>query len=63
VGPDDPADVARAHIDIGTDDIRAEVERVVRLGATIESERAGISVLRDPLGLPMCVTGNSPEVS
>jgi hypothetical protein len=60
--PDDRADVARAHIDLGTDDIRAEVARVVRLGATVESEREGITVLRDPIGLPMCVTGNSPDV-
>jgi hypothetical protein len=62
LGPDDRADVARAHIDLGTDDIRAEVARVVRLGATVESEREGITVLRDPIGLPMCVTGNSPDV-
>lgn len=62
LGHDDPDEIARAHIDIGTDDIGAEVARLVRLGATLQSEREGIAVLRDPLGLPLCVTGNRPDL-
>jgi len=61
LGRDDPAEHARAHIDLGTDDIPAEVARLVRLGATVQSEAEGITVLVDPAGLPMCVTGNRPD--
>ena len=60
LGPEDPAEDARCHIDLGTDDIAAEVERLVQLGAVFVNETIGFTVLRDPVGLLMCVTGNRP---
>lgn len=60
LGRDDAADHARAHIDLGADDIPAEVARLVQLGATVQSETEGITVLTDTVGLPLCVTGNRP---
>lgn len=46
---------ARVHLDIETDDVAAEVARVVGLGARVEEERDGYTVLRDPGGLVFCV--------
>ncbi len=60
LGRDDAAHHARAHIDLGADDIPAEVARLVQLGATVQSETEGITVLTDTVGLPLCVTGNRP---
>ena len=51
----------RAHLDIGTDDVRAEVARLDELGAAAVAAGRGWHVLRDPVGLPFCVTANSPE--
>jgi hypothetical protein len=48
---------ARIHLDIETDDIPAEVARLVGLGATVEQERDGITLLRDPGNLVFCVVG------
>ena len=56
---DEPA--TRAHLDLGTDDIETEVERLVSLGATRGETGRGWVVLTDPTGLVFCVTGNSPE--
>ena len=53
----------RAHIDIGTDDIDAEVARAVSLGAERLWPGDGWYALRDPTGLIFCVTGNSPEAA
>jgi len=54
----------RAHLDHGTDDLDAEVRRLVDLGAVdVAPGRGGWHVLRDPAGLLFCVTANSPEVS
>jgi hypothetical protein len=53
----------RAHIDIGTDDIDAEVARAVGLGAERLWPGGGWYALRDPTGLVFCVTGNSPEAA
>jgi predicted enzyme related to lactoylglutathione lyase len=61
LGPDDGAQHARAHLDLGTDDIDAEVERVRSLGAQLLWPGNGFIALRDPLGLVFCVTGNDPE--
>jgi len=61
LGPDDGAQHARAHLDLGTDDIDAEVERVRSLGAQLLWSGNGFIALRDPLGLVFCVTGNDPE--
>jgi predicted enzyme related to lactoylglutathione lyase len=45
----------RVHIDIETDDVAAEVARVVDLGATVIQERTSFTVLQDPGGLVFCV--------
>lgn len=45
----------RVHLDIETDDVTAEVARVVDLGARILEEREGYTVLTDPGGLVFCV--------
>ena len=45
----------RVHLDIETDDVAAEVARVVGLGASILEERDGYTILLDPAGLVFCV--------
>ena len=61
LGSDDPATAVRAHIDLGADDIAAEAERLVGLGAKRLGPGRGWIVLRDPVGMVFCVTGNSPN--
>lgn len=51
----------RAHLDHGTDDVPAEVRRLVALGAEDVGPGRGWHVLRDVAGLLFCVTQNSPE--
>jgi predicted enzyme related to lactoylglutathione lyase len=60
LGEDDGAQQARAHLDLGTDDMDAEVARVRSLGARILWPGDGFIALADPLGLPFCVTRNDP---
>ncbi len=48
-------DRARFHLDLETDDVPAEVARLVGLGAVEVSRGAGWVVLRDPAGLLLCV--------
>jgi catechol 2,3-dioxygenase-like lactoylglutathione lyase family enzyme len=50
-----PGTPARMHLDIETDDVPAEVARVVGLGATVLEDHGGHAVLRDPGGLVFCV--------
>ncbi len=45
----------RVHLDLETDDVAAEVARVVALGASVVEERDGYTVLTDPGGLVFCV--------
>ena len=45
----------RVHLDVETDDVPAEVGRVVALGATVVEEREEFTVLQDPAGLVFCV--------
>ena len=45
----------RVHLDIETDDIAAEVARVVALGASVLEAREGYTILLDPGGLVFCV--------
>ena len=61
LGPDDPATTARAHLDLGTDDVEAEVRRLMALGASRVSDGRGWVVLRDPAGQDFCVTGQPPD--
>jgi hypothetical protein len=57
----DAGDQVGAHIDLGTDDQPAEVERVLALGAVEVRADLPWRVLRDPvLGLPFCVTNATP---
>jgi glyoxalase superfamily protein len=53
----------RAHLDQGTDDLDAEVRRLVDLGAADVGPGRGWHVLRDVVGLPFCVTRNPPDLS
>ncbi|GAA1833156.1 VOC family protein [Microlunatus capsulatus] len=46
---------ARFHLDLESDDVEAEVARLVRLGATEVSRGDGFVVLADPAGLLLCV--------
>lgn len=51
VGGDGP----RYHVDIESDDIEAEVRRLVGLGATEVARHRSWVVLRDPVGLLLCI--------
>jgi predicted enzyme related to lactoylglutathione lyase len=61
LGEDDGGTQARAHLDLGTDDLAAEVARVRALGARVLRRRGGFVALEDPVGLPFCVTANDPD--
>jgi Glyoxalase-like domain len=51
VGDDQP----RIHLDIETDDVEAEVTRLVALGATEVARIQTWVVMRDPVGIIFCV--------
>jgi hypothetical protein len=52
----------RAHLDHGTDDLEAEVRRVLGLGAVdVGRGHGGWHVLQDPVGQAFCVTENPPN--
>jgi Glyoxalase-like domain len=61
LGEDDSGVAVRAHIDLGTDDLEAEAQRLTQLGAERVGLGRGWIVLRDPTGLVFCTTGNSPD--
>jgi hypothetical protein len=61
LGEDDSGAAVRAHIDLGTDDLEGEAQRLTQLGAERVGPGRGWIVLRDPTGLVFCATGNSPE--
>ncbi len=52
--------VPRVHLDIHTDNLDAEVERLESLGAQRVRQAAAWWVMRDPAGLPFCVI-TAPE--
>ncbi|WP_109473269.1 VOC family protein [Ornithinimicrobium cavernae] len=52
LGPGTPP---RVHLDLETDDVPAEVARVVALGARVVEEHESYTVLADPGGVPFCV--------
>lgn len=55
-------DRARFHVDLETDDVDAEVARLIRLGAEKVSTGRTWTVLRDPAGLLVCVVpAESPD--
>jgi hypothetical protein len=57
---DDGGTRARAHLDLSSDDLSAEVSRLEALGARVLRPGDGFIVLRDLVALPFCVTGNAP---
>jgi hypothetical protein len=64
VGEDDERDTVTAHLDIGTDDVTTEADRLVAIGARRRDPQAvdrGWVVLEDPAGLPFCVTVQRPD--
>lgn len=48
---------SRVHLDIETDDIRAEVRRLEGLGASIVDDRDSHVIMADPGGVVFCVVG------
>jgi len=58
---DEPDGPVRAHLDLGTDDLSAEVRRLRDLGADDVGPGRGWHVMRDPAGLLFCATENSPD--
>jgi hypothetical protein len=46
---------ARVHLDIETDDVEADVARLVGLGATVVERIHTWVVMRDPVGIIFCV--------
>jgi hypothetical protein len=45
----------RVHLDVETDDVPAEVDRLVGLGAAVTSRFDDYVILADPAGHPFCV--------
>lgn len=50
-----------AHLDLSTDDVTAEVNRIRGLGGTVVDDSHPWTVLRDQSGLAFCVTPRSPD--
>ena len=48
---------SRVHLDIETDDIRAEVARLEGLGASVMEDRESYVIMQDPGGVVFCVVG------
>ena len=62
LGADDAGTTTRVHVDLGTDDIPAEVARVEQLGARRSPYSGeGWVQLADPSGMPFCVTRIPPD--
>jgi hypothetical protein len=61
LGADDRATASRVHVDLGTDDIPAEVDRLEAFGAQRRYEGDGWVQLVDPSGMPFCVTRIPPD--
>jgi len=53
--PETATTPARVHLDLETDDVAAEVARLLALGAAVEAEHNLFTVLRDPGGMVFCV--------
>jgi hypothetical protein len=58
---DDGTAQARAHLDLGTGDVPAEIARIEALDARVLWPGDGFVALQDPVGLPFCVTANDPD--
>lgn len=55
------AGASRVHLDIESDDVEAEVARLVAAGATVEEGHEDWTVMRDPGGLLFCVVPADDE--
>ncbi len=60
LGEHDPGRSTRVHLDLGSDDIEADANRLVALGAERIGAGDGWIALRDPAGLAFCTTRSSP---
>jgi hypothetical protein len=63
LGPSDGSTTVRAHLDLGTDDLDSEVDRLVAAGASKPQQPLdadGWVTLVDPGGMPFCVTVRRP---
>jgi hypothetical protein len=61
LNPTDDATTTRAHIDLGTDDVDAEVARLGALGSTQVARVGSWRIMSDPATrLPYCVTRQRP---
>jgi hypothetical protein len=58
---DEPDGPVGAHLDLGTDDLPADVRRLLELGADDVAPGRRWHVFRDVAGELFCTTGNSPE--
>jgi hypothetical protein len=58
---EEPEGLVRAHLDLGTDDLEADVRRLRELGAPDAGHGRGWHVFLDPAGQPFCTTKNSPD--
>ena len=47
----------RVHLDIESDDVPAEVDRLTALGASVLERRDGYVIMADPGGVVFCVVG------
>ncbi|MBJ8347589.1 VOC family protein [Antrihabitans sp. YC2-6] len=61
LGDDDAGSSTRAHLDLGTDNVAAETERMRALGAPVVDDTHSFTVFRDPVGLAFCATPQSPH--
>ena len=62
LGPDDDRTTAEAHLDVSAGPtFPAVVDHHLRLGAELDRRFDGWAVLRDPAGLPYCVTERNPD--
>ncbi|HCB03351.1 MAG TPA: VOC family protein [Nocardioides sp.] len=57
---DDEQDAVTAHLDWATSDVGSEVERHLAAGARLEKSFDHWTVLRDPAGMPYCITHRRP---
>lgn len=52
---------ARYHVDIETDDVEAEVARLVAAGASVVERKLDWAVMQDPAGLLFCVVSEEGD--
>lgn len=57
---EDAAEIS-VHLDLTTDDVGAELERHVALGARVLARREHWTVMADPGGLRYCIAGDPPD--